>query len=149
MGELILPDGVLLVPLRRIPVTGGPVWHALKASDPGYAGFGEAYFTTVEQGAVKAWKRHRRMVSNLVVALGRVRLQCVDTREESPSRGMRLDITLGGDNYQRLTLPPGLWFGFQGVDAGLNLMLNLASIEHEPAEAESLPYANAPAELSW
>lgn len=145
-----LPAGVLLTPLRKIPAPGGPVMHALKATDSGFAGFGEAYFSNIEQGAVKAWKRHLRMVSNLVVPAGRVRLQFIDARADSPDHGQHIDLTLGGDNYQRLTLPPGFWFGFQGIDAGLNLMLNLASIAHDPSEAESLPRDHAHfAAISW
>ena len=71
--EPALPEGVRLSPLRRIDTPAGPVLHALKASEPAFQGFGEAYFTAVGRGQVKAWKRHRRMVSNLVVPVGEVR----------------------------------------------------------------------------
>lgn len=137
--DLARIDGVILTPLRIIPTAGGPVKHALKASEPGYHGFGEAYFTSVERGAVKAWKRHRRMWSSLIVPVGSVRIQLVDERVDSKTHGMRMDVNLGMENYQRLTMPPGIWFGFQGIADGLNLMLNLASIEHDPMEAETLP----------
>jgi dTDP-4-dehydrorhamnose 3,5-epimerase len=40
------------------------------------------------------------------------------------------------DTYGRLTVPPGLWMAFGGVGEGLNLLLNIASIEHDPAEAD-------------
>ncbi|MDP8916382.1 MAG: dTDP-4-dehydrorhamnose 3,5-epimerase, partial [Pseudomonadota bacterium] len=43
------------------------------------------------------------------------------------------------ERYGRLTIPPGLWMAFGGVGGGLNLLLNLASIEHDPAEADSRP----------
>jgi dTDP-4-dehydrorhamnose 3,5-epimerase len=142
--------GVLLTPLRTIPTPGGPVQHAMKATDRGFMGFGEAYFSTVEQGAIKAWKRHRRMWSNLIVPVGAIRLKIVDDHAHGTVGGTTLDLTLGSDNYQRLTLPPGLWFGFQGASPGLNLMLNLASIEHDPDEAETLPLdAPAFANVSW
>jgi len=143
-------DGVLLSPLRTIPTAGGPVRHAMKASDAGFHGFGEAYFTSIEHRAVKAWKRHHRMWSSLIVPVGAVRLQLVDDRVDSPTRGSAMDLILGPENYQRLSMPPGLWFGFQGVSAGLNLMLNLASIEHDPGEAETLPLdAPAFAHVGW
>ena len=134
-----LPQGVRLTPLRIVPTPGGPVYHGIKASDSGYAGFGEAYFTTVEQGAIKAWRMHHRMLSNLIVPAGSVRLRIIDDRDDSATRGRDLDIVLGPQNYQRLTVPPGLWLGFQGVGSGLNLMLNLASIAHDPSESETLP----------
>lgn len=136
---MILPQGAMLTPLRIIPTAGGPVMHGMKSVDAGYDGFGEAYFSVVERNAVKGWKRHRRMVSNLVVPSGLVRLQLLDTRADSPTRGLHADLTLGPENYQRLTVPPGIWLAFQGRSDTLNLLLNLASIPHDPTESDNLP----------
>lgn len=133
----MLPEDVLLTPLRIIATAGGPVMHGIKSLDAGYHGFGEAYFTVVEQYAVKGWKRHHRMVSNLVVPVGEIRLQLLDDRADSTTYGLHVDLTLGVRNYQRLTLPPGVWLAFQGRSAGLNMMLNLASIQHDPAESDT------------
>ena len=38
----------LLTPLKTIDVAGGDVRHAMKRNDPGYVGFGEAYFSIVK-----------------------------------------------------------------------------------------------------
>jgi dTDP-4-dehydrorhamnose 3,5-epimerase len=130
--------GTILTPLRIIPNPLGSVYHALKRGDPGYADFGEVYFSLVETGAIKGWKRHRVMVSNLVVPAGEVRIVAFDDRADSPTRGQWMDVRLGPKNYHRLTLPPGLWFAFQGTGAGANLMMNLASILHDPAESDTL-----------
>lgn len=37
-------EGVKLYPLKQIMVPKGDIFHALKSTDEGYAGFGEAYF---------------------------------------------------------------------------------------------------------
>ena len=137
-------DGVVFTPLRRIPTPGGDVRHGLKAGDATFAGFGEAYFSSVEAGAVKGWKRHTRMTLNLIVPVGEVRfLVCSDAGERrafqlSPDRP---------ESYGRLTVRPGLWMAFGGVGPGLNLLLNVASIEHDPAEAEGRPLDALP--WSW
>ena len=55
MGEMMI-DGVSLHPLRQISVPNGDLWHALKATDDGFAGFGEAYFTQIEPHKIKGWK---------------------------------------------------------------------------------------------
>ena len=55
MGVVSLDD-ILVTPLKRIPTVGGDVMHGLKKSDNGFNGFGEVYFSWVEQGAIKAWK---------------------------------------------------------------------------------------------
>lgn len=128
-----------VTPLAIIEGAQGSVLHALRADADGFAGFGEAYFSTVEQGAVKGWKRHTRMVCNLVVPVGAVRFVIHDGREASATQGAQMQVLLSPDEYRRLTVPPGLWFAFQGVGAGINLILNVASIAHDPAEVESLP----------
>lgn len=132
-----------VTPLKRIPTPGGEVMHALKASDDSYAGFGEAYFSTVEKGAVKGWKRHNRMTLNLVVPVGMVEFVVHDPEAAEAERFR--SFTLGpGATYARLTVPPGLWMAFAGRAEGLNLVLNAASIEHDPDEADRADLAAIP-----
>jgi dTDP-4-dehydrorhamnose 3,5-epimerase len=121
---------VTVTPLRRIPTEGGDVLHALTASDPGFVGFGEAYFSWVLPGAVKAWKLHQRMTLNLVAPVGMVRF--VFHRDDHRGHVQVEDI--GEDRYVRLTVGPGVWFGFQGLAREPSLVMNLADHEHDPDE---------------
>ncbi len=133
-------SGATFTPLRRIPVPKGDVLHAIKASDPTYAGFGEAYFTMIDRGAVKGWKRHNRMVMNLVAPMGAVRFVVHDPRQPdgAPERFRSFVLSPdSADRYGRLTVAPGLWLAFQGVGLGPNLILNFASIAHDPQEADN------------
>lgn len=126
-----------LTPLKRIATAKGDVMHGLKASDPGYAGFGEAYFSLVNAGETKGWKRHFRMTLNLVCAAGRIR---VVVREETGD--VVLDTQLSPDAaelYNRLTVPPGYFVAFTGIGSGASMLLNVASIPHDPDEAETRP----------
>jgi dTDP-4-dehydrorhamnose 3,5-epimerase len=139
---------VLLTPLRQIQDDRGSVMHMLRATDPHFSGFGEIYFSTVKQGAVKAWKRHRQMTLNLACPVGEVRLVVYDDRESSPTRGIAEELVLGAGNYQLVTIPPLLWTGFTGLSAGPSLVANCASLPHDPVEADrlnaydpSIPYA--------
>jgi dTDP-4-dehydrorhamnose 3,5-epimerase len=129
--------GVTLTPLKTIAGDKGSVLHALKLDDVGFDGFGEAYFSTVNKGAVKGWKRHTRMTLNLVVSSGSIRFVVYDDRKESETRGCYFQATLSRDNYQRLTVAPGLWMAFEGVGENENILLNIASIKHDPSEAEN------------
>jgi len=129
-------DGLFLTPLKIISVPGGDVLHGMKCSDPGYSGFGEAYFSMVETGSVKAWKRHRQMVLNLVVPIGKVRFIFYDDRLNSESIGKYHEVILSKENYNRLTVPPMVWMGFQGIDTNASMLLNVASIEHTSDEAD-------------
>lgn len=132
MGAISLGD-ILITPLARIPAPGGDVLHVMKKNDAGYAGFGEAYFSWVAVGAIKAWKRHTQMTMNVVVPVGQVRFVfSLDGSEEFRAE------EIGVDRYMRLTVPPGIWFGFQGLAEPQSLVLNIPNIPHDPKEVEHL-----------
>lgn len=130
MGSVSLSD-ILVTPLARVAVAGGDVLHAMKCTDTGYAGFGEAYFSSVSMGAVKAWKLHTQMTMNIIVPVGKVRF-AFHLRGTDEFRVEEL----GADRYARLTVPPGIWFGFQGISASNSMLLNIASIPHDPSEVQ-------------
>lgn len=129
MSEVSVDD-VCVTQLKRIVTPGGDVLHALKASDPGFRCFGEAYFSWVAPGAVKAWKCHLRMTLNLVVPVGLVRFVFCDKEQQDVFRAE----VVGESRYVRLSVPPGIWFGFQGMGEAPSLLMNLADIEHDPDE---------------
>ena len=75
---------------------------------------------------------------NLVVPIGSVKFVLLDQRENSKTNGKFFEITLNPqNNYKRLTIPPGITFGFKGVGSDINLVLNVASIEHDPDEMQN------------
>jgi len=129
-------NDILITPLKIISVLNGDVMHAIKSSDEGYENFGEAYFSNINSGAIKAWKRHRKMILNLVVPLGKVKFVLYDDRERSKTFGNYSEVVLSRDNFCRLTVPPMIWMGFSGLDNETSIVLNIASIEHSPDEVE-------------
>jgi dTDP-4-dehydrorhamnose 3,5-epimerase len=133
-----LIEGVMWTPLRIVSDERGSVRKAIKASEPAFEGFGEAYFSSVEYGVVKGWKLHYRMHSNLIVVSGKIRFVLIDRRQQSPTFNLLNSFIISLENYSRLTIPPGILLGFQGLSATHNLLLNLSSIEHDPHESEVL-----------
>ena len=131
-------EGVILTPLNRIPHPKGDIFHCMKKSEVGFAGFGEAYFSTIQKGVIKGWNRHKIMTLNLVVPIGRVIFVIYDNRRESSSQGSFFRVELSSSNYQRLTISPGLWIAFKGKNNNTNLILNIADMEHDPDEIERL-----------
>ena len=125
---------VLITKLDVIDTPGGSVMHAMKESSIGYSGFGEAYFSQVNKRAVKAWKRHKKMTLNLIVPLGEVRFVLFDDREILSPQFQ--EIIISKNNYCRLTVPPMIWMGFQGLSDGDSMLLNIADIEHDPNEVD-------------
>lgn len=129
---------VILTGLKQIPTPKGTVYHGMKASESSFKGFGEAYFSTVAHGEIKGWKKHLRMTLNLIVVYGEIEFTIYDDREESPTLGKIQRVVLSRENnYKRLTIPPNVWFAFKGTGRGENILLNIASIEHNPKEAET------------
>ena len=61
-----------------------------------------------------------------------------DDRKNSPTKGKFQSIEMSKDNYQRLSVPPMVWLGFEGCEKGLNMLLNIADIPHDPKEADNL-----------
>lgn len=135
----LLASGAVVTPLRRIPTPKGDVYHGLKADEDSFKGFGEAYFSTVLPGATKGWKRHREMTLNLVVPVGTIEFHL-----RSDDGAVSESVRLGDKRYARLTVPPGVWMAFSGVSPGLNLLLNVASIPHDPDEAVTAPLERFP-----
>lgn len=116
-------------PLARIPNHKGSIFHALKKSEQDFVSFGEAYFSQINYQEVKGWKKHTRMHLNLIVPAGTIRFVIYCGKEKQFR-----EFVIGENNYGRLHIPPGFWMAFQGVGEGLNILLNIASIEHDPEE---------------
>ena len=126
-------DGIILTPLKKIPNSSGDVLHAMKTSDRGYNGFGEAYFSFVQNGVTKGVKRHLRMTLNLTVPIGLVEFAFRD------ENGGNRTETIGESNFCRLTVPNKIWFSFSGLASPFSLVLNIADIDHDPIEVERKP----------
>lgn len=141
MGDIAKPKPYV-TQLRIIKQSNGCVMHGMKGSDSSLTGFGEAYFSTVNNGLIKGWKLHRRMTLNLIVPIGNIRFVIHDAGPDSLGGRVLplIDTVLGPHNYSRLTVPPGFWVAFQGASKGANILLNIADIEHDPEEAINRPF---------
>ena len=125
-------DGVILTPLKKIHHPKGDIYHAMKKSDHGYNGFGEVYFSTINKDDIKGWKKHLKMTLNIIVPIGKIKFVVYDTKTKE-----FFSEVISSRNYQRLTISPGLWVAFQGMQ-NENILLNIASTEHDPSEEENL-----------
>ena len=127
---------IVVTHLDVIDTPGGHVMHGMKETSVGYAGFGEAYFSQVDKGAIKAWKRHKKMTLNLVVPVGKIKFVLFDDREVSNTQFQ--EVIISKDNYCRLTLPPMVWMGFQGLYYEESIVLNITNIEHNSDEVDRM-----------
>lgn len=136
MGQIA---GVDYTPLKIIPTEGGPVMHMLRNDSPLFSKFGEVYFSEVDPGATKAWKRHKEMTQHFAVPVGQLRVVLYDSRQDSDSFGQVQEFTLGRpDDYCLLRIPPMVWYGFTAVGQTPALVVNCADMTHSPDESERI-----------
>ena len=120
--------------LKKFKLEDGDVYHALKASESEYYGFKEAYFSTIKNNKIKAWKRHYKMTMNLIVPIGKVQFVFYDE-----NKNLLKNLMIGEENYSRITVPPMIWFGFKGVSLNTSYILNISNEIHDPLEVERKP----------
>jgi len=141
-------QGIIVTPLKIIPHSLGDIFHGMKKSDPGYNGFGEIYLSSIKKNKIKAWKKHKKMTLNLIVIKGKIRFVFYDGRKASTTYGICSELILSKSNFSRITVPPMIWMGFQGL-TNENLLINVADIEHIPEEMERLDIGNSVIPFNW
>ena len=72
------------------------------------------------------------MTLNLVVPIGEIRIVVCNEMTKA-----FYSVHISHDNYQRVTIKPGLWVAFKGISE-YNMLLNIASIAHNPSEAKNI-----------
>ncbi len=136
--------GVTITPLRQIVDERGKIMHMLRNDSPVFKKFGEIYFSVVNPGVIKAWHIHKEMTLNYAVVSGQIKFVLYDDRDKSPTRGALMELFIGPDSYQLITVPPMVWNGFKGVGATPAIVANCSTIPHDPAEISRMdPFENS------
>lgn len=142
-------NGVDVIPLKVIVDDRGKVMHMLRSDSPLFVNFGEIYFSVVNPGVIKAWKRHLMMTQHFAVPVGRIKLVIYDDREGLSSRSNIEVFEIGEDNYCLVRVPPLVWYGFQGLSSIPAVMANCTDIPHDPAEGERLESSDSRIPFRW
>ncbi len=140
--------GVLLTPLKIVRDERGSVMHFLREGRAPFTRFGEVYFSTVNPGVTKGWKRHARSTSNMAVVSGAMRFWIRDERDGSPARGAAETYELApaeGKSFL-LTIPPGVAYAWRCAGEGAAIVCNGATVAWEPDESVNLPLETWPLE---
>ena len=135
--------GVHIIPLRRIPDERGTIYQMLKCTDSYFEQFGEIYFSTVYKGVIKGWHKHHEMTLRYACIFGRIKLVLYDEREDSPTKGLLMEIFLGPDDYSLVIIPPHIWNGFKGMSKPFAIVANCCTHPHDPLRTTRLdPFSN-------
>ena len=149
MGSDRMIEGVVVKKLTQIVDERGKVMHMLRADWPIFSKFGEVYFSVVNPGVVKAWKKHYKMIQHFAVPVGNIRLVIYDDRKDSPTYGKIDILEIGEDNYCLVKIPPLVWYGFKGISSSPSLIANCTDMPHDPEEVERLDIFSEKIPYRW
>ena len=128
MGKKIL-DNIKVSKLKIIKIPQGNIMKALNKSELKKWTFGEAYFSKIKYGKIKAWKYHKKMNLQLVVPSGKVKFVFFSKKDNKFKA-----IEIGEKKYSRITVPAKIWFGFKGVSKKESIILSVTNIKHNKKE---------------
>lgn len=143
-------DGVILTSLKQIRDERGAVFHFLRSDSKSYKGFGESYFSLVNEAVVKGWKYHKEISQNFCVPYGAIKFVIYDNRVNSNTKGNIQEVTLDdNENYILLTMPPGLWYSFKCLSNNVAILSNIIDFPHSINESISLPLNSIEIPYVW
>jgi len=142
-------EGVIVQKLKQIVDERGKVLHMLRADSSIFTRFGEIYFSVINPGAVKAWRRHLKMTQHFAVPVGKIKLVLYDNRENPLNSGKIETLEIGEDNYCLVRIPPLIWYGFQGISSFPSLIVNCTDIPYDLAEIERLDENTSKIPYRW
>ncbi|MBM01516.1 MAG: dTDP-4-dehydrorhamnose 3,5-epimerase [Chloroflexi bacterium] len=102
----------------------------------------EVYFSEVKNNFIKGWIKHNVQTCNFIVPIGKIKLVIFeDDFDNDP-----IIMELSKSNHQIITVPPGNWFAFKGIENN-NLLVNITDLEHDDSESDSIDIDKI--EFSW
>jgi dTDP-4-dehydrorhamnose 3,5-epimerase len=144
--------GVVVRELVTHPDDRGRLFEVLRADDPHFSGFGQAYVTTTYPGVVKAWHRHQLQDDVFCCLVGMIKLVIHDARVGSSTPGSTQVIWLGEHKLRAVTVPKGCWHGWMCVSEKEAMILNLVSRAYDanhPDEERLPPHDNGVIGYDW
>ncbi|MBD3272020.1 MAG: dTDP-4-dehydrorhamnose 3,5-epimerase [Elusimicrobia bacterium] len=134
-------EGIEIQPLRVIDDERGNIMHMLRSDSTLFRQFGEVYFSWINPGCVKAWKKHSEMTQHIAVPVGEIILVVYTDHSEK--------IVLGARHYQLVKIPPLIWYGFKCISLQPSLIANCTDISHRPEETERLDPSSDRIPFDW
>mgnify|MGYP005654510719 FL=1 len=111
-----LIDGIIITPLKQITDSRGAVFHVIKNNSKTFHGFGEAYFSKINENVIKGWKCHKLMKQNFCIPFGKLKLVLFDNRKNSSTYKQINEIIIDDcKNYNRITIPEKIYYSFHKI----------------------------------
>lgn len=146
----VIIEGLTVTLLKRFSDERGAVLKFLQLDSPNFQGFGEAYFSLINESVVKGWKKHKKINQNFCVPHGEVMFVVYDDRKNSSTRGVFQKIILNNNTkFQLLSMPPGLWYSFKGLNKEYSILANIIDQPHTQEESENIQIDSNQIPYNW
>ena len=129
-------DGVKVKQLRVMSDERGRLMEVLRADDPEFIRFGQAYVTTAYPGVTKAWHYHKIQYDNFCCVKGMMKVVLYDSRDGSPTKGEVNEFFIGDHNNILLQIPPLVYHGFKCISETEAMVLNCCTEAYNRAEPD-------------
>jgi len=127
----------------------GGVKHMLKKQWPEFKNFGEIYFSTINSGVIKGWKKHDNTTLNYTVPVGNIKVVIFDCIKTSNTYMKVQEVELGENNHILLNIPPNVWYSFAALNNEKAIICNLINIEHSEDTHHELELNNDVIPYKW
>lgn len=143
-------DGVVTSDLTTHLDDRGFFREVVRATDDFFSeGFAQWSHSLMYQGVIKAWHIHRRQVDWWYVGSGVLKVALYDTRPESPTAGMLMELLMGeGQNPQVLKIPPGVAHGCKCLSGPAHLFY-ITSNTYDPSDEGRIPHDDPEIGYDW
>lgn len=112
--------------IQKINLYKGNIEKILNKNSKLFKGFGEIYFSHIKKNSIKCWKLHKKNYSLIFVIHGKVNFVFY-------YKNNFYKILLTKKLSNLISIPPNLWFGFQGVGQK-NIICNIMDNLHSDKE---------------
>lgn len=141
--------GVIIQELKIFSHPAGNVMRMLRCDESFFKQFGEIYFSFINPGCIKGWKKHLKQTQHFVVPEGQLKLVLYDDRKDSPTCGEVQEIEIGVKNYELVRIPAQVWYSFKALEDKQAMIANCTDIPHDPAESVTKQLNDTSIPYSW
>lgn len=129
----------------------GGLMELLRADDPDFQQFGQAYVSISYPGVIRAWHYHQLQTDAFVCVRGMIKVPLYDARENSPTYGQLQEFFLGDQHRIMVFIPPGVMHGYKVIGHEPAYLLNFPTEAYKPDAPDEyrLPYDTDQIPYDW
>lgn len=112
----------------------GYLSEILRSDDPEFIKFGQVYLSTTTPGTIKAFHRHFKKTDHITCVTGQVKLVVIDAPDGEPVKTYEYHLSPMAPKL--ITIPPGLWHGWQAVGSIEAILISVTTEPHNDLEKD-------------